>query len=70
MTDPIELSTEQQFNLASFKSQVNQMSQEQAQDSLIKLHRQMMIRETMFNRSLRQSWGMDDWQGLLHQQDQ
>jgi len=33
---PIELSIEQQFNICSFKTQVQQMSHEQAQDFLIK----------------------------------
>lgn len=40
------LNIEQQFSIASFKAQVAQMSHEQAQDFLIKLYEQMIVKET------------------------
>ena len=45
MSQPIELSLEQQFNIRSFETQVERMDLEQAQDFLVKLYRQMVMRE-------------------------
>jgi hypothetical protein len=53
---PLELSLEQQFNLKSFESQVAKMSREQAQQFLVKLYEQMMMRETMYKRFLKHEW--------------
>jgi hypothetical protein len=62
MSQPIELSLEQQFNIRSF--QVKKMSQEQAQDFLIKLYEQMMVRENTYKAFLKHQWGLSDnpWQ--------
>lgn len=57
--DPISLTLEQQFSLRSFETQVQQMSREQAQDFLVKLYEQMMIRETMYRHFLKHKWGID-----------
>lgn len=58
MNQPIDLSLEQQFSLQAFKSQVSQMSPDQAQDFLVKLYEQMMIRETMYKEFLKKQWGI------------
>ncbi len=58
MNDPIQLSLEQQFNLRSFETQVEHMSREQAQEFLVKLYKQMMMKETLYQRFLRQQWGV------------
>ncbi|MEL6382299.1 MAG: NblA/ycf18 family protein [Cyanobacteria bacterium J06626_18] len=58
MSDPMQLSLEQQFNLRSFETQVQKMSREQAQDFLIKLYGQMMMRETMYKKFLKHEWGL------------
>ncbi|MBW4650295.1 MAG: NblA/ycf18 family protein [Kastovskya adunca ATA6-11-RM4] len=58
MSQPVELSLEQQFNLRSFESQVQHMSREQAQDFLVKLYEQMMVRETMYKEFLKHEWGL------------
>jgi predicted HD phosphohydrolase len=55
---PIELSLEQQFNIRSFETQVQQMSHEQAQDFLIKLYEQMVVREAMYKEMLKKAWGI------------
>ena len=60
MSQPIELSLEQQFSIRSFQSQVEQMSQEQAQDFLIKLYEQMIVRENMYKAFLKHQWGLGD----------
>jgi hypothetical protein len=59
MNQPIELSLEQQFSIRSFETQVQQMSREQAQNFLIDLYKQMMMRETMYKHFLKHQWGLD-----------
>jgi predicted HD phosphohydrolase len=59
MSQPIELSLEQQFSIRSFQTQVQQMSHEQAQDFLIKLYEQMMVRENIYKAFLKHQWGID-----------
>ncbi|HEY9748853.1 MAG TPA: NblA/ycf18 family protein [Allocoleopsis sp.] len=59
MNQPIELSLEQQFNIRSFETQVQQMSREQAQNFLIDLYKQMMMRETMYKHFLKHQWGLE-----------
>ncbi|HEY9905111.1 MAG TPA: NblA/ycf18 family protein [Candidatus Sericytochromatia bacterium] len=58
MSKPIELSLEQQFSIRSFQTQVEKMSREQAQDFLVKLYEQMMLRETMYKEFLKHEWGL------------
>jgi hypothetical protein len=64
MNESIELSLEQQFNLASFKTQVTQMSREQAQDFLVELYQQMIVRETMYRHFLKHQWGLEPGAGI------
>jgi len=58
MSQPIQLSMEQQFSLRSFETQVQKMSREQAQDFLIQLYEQMMVRENMYKEFLKHEWGI------------
>jgi outer membrane lipopolysaccharide assembly protein LptE/RlpB len=58
MSQPIQLSLEQQFSIRSFETQVQKMSREQAQDFLVKLYEQMMVRENMYKEFLKQEWGL------------
>ncbi|MBE9221497.1 NblA/ycf18 family protein [Cyanobacterium stanieri LEGE 03274] len=59
MTNKAQLSLEQQFNLRSFETQVAQMSRDQAQDFLIKLYEQMLVRENMYKDVLKHQWGLE-----------
>ncbi|MEL6165105.1 MAG: NblA/ycf18 family protein [Cyanobacteria bacterium J06628_3] len=59
MNQPIELSLEQQFSIRSFASQVQGMSHEQAQDFLVKLYEQMVVREATYQELLKHQWGLD-----------
>ncbi len=59
MNQPIELSIEQQFSIRSFETQVQQMSHEQAQDFLVKLYQQMVMREVTYKQLLKHQWGLD-----------
>jgi hypothetical protein len=56
MNHPIELSLEQEFNLRSFADQVQKMSREQAQDFLINLHRQIILKDTIYKELLKHEW--------------
>ena len=55
----LELSLEQQFNLHSFSNSVEKMSREQAQDFLVKLYREMLVRENLYKDALKHQWGLD-----------
>ncbi len=59
MNQPIELSLEQQFSIRSFETQVQQMSREQAQDFLVKLYQQMVMREQTYKQLLKHQWGLE-----------
>jgi len=59
MSQPADLSLEQQFNIRSFATQVEKMSREQAQDFLVKLYEQMIVRENMYKAFIKHEWGLD-----------
>jgi hypothetical protein len=59
MNSPAQLSLEQEFSLRSFADQVQLMSREQAQEFLISLCQQMMLREKMYQEFLKHEWGLD-----------
>ena len=59
MSNSLELSLEQQFNLRSFQTQVERMNREQAQEFLIKLYEQMLLRENMYKDFIKHQWGID-----------
>lgn len=55
----VELSLEQQFTLHSFANEVEKMSREQAQDFLVQLYREMLVRENLYKDTLKHQWGLD-----------
>ncbi|MEM1368190.1 MAG: NblA/ycf18 family protein [Cyanobacteria bacterium P01_H01_bin.15] len=59
MSESPNLSLEQQFNIRSFESQVQQMSREQAQEFLVKLYQQMIVRENLYKEFIKKEWGLD-----------
>ena len=59
MSHPTGLSLEQQFDIRSFETQVRSMSHEQAQDFLVKLYEQMLLRDNMYKDFIRHQWGID-----------
>jgi hypothetical protein len=59
MNQPITLSLEQEFSLRTFADQVQQMSHEQAQEFLLMLYKQMIIRETTYQQLLKHQWELD-----------
>lgn len=59
MSQPIELSLEQQFSIRSFETQVQHMSHEQAQHFLVQVYKQMMLREATYKQLLKHQWGLE-----------
>jgi hypothetical protein len=47
MEIPLELSLEQQFNLKSYEQSIKTMSQAEAQDCLLQVLRQLMVKENI-----------------------
>lgn len=60
MSESSNLSLEQQFNLRSFETQVQKMSHQQAQEFLVELYQQMMVRENLYKEFLKHQWGLED----------
>ena len=56
MNQSIELSLEQEFSLRTFSDQVQQMSREQAQEFLLMLYKQMIVREATYQELLKHQW--------------
>lgn len=59
MSESNKMSLEQKFNLRSFETQVEQMSREQAQEFLVKLYEQMIVRENMYREFIKHQWGLE-----------
>lgn len=59
MNNAAELSLEQEFNLRSFQTQVSQMDREQAQDFLVKLYEQMLMKDSLYRNLLKHQWGIE-----------
>ncbi len=55
MNLPLELSMEQQFNLRMYEGQVKDLSSEQAQDFLLEVMRQLMIKENVIKHLMKGS---------------
>lgn len=58
MSNFVELSLEQQFHLRSFESQVQSLNREEAQDFLVKLYQQMLVRESLYKKFIKHEWGL------------
>jgi hypothetical protein len=51
---PIALTLEQEFNLKAYEGQVKGLNQEQAQDFLIEVLRQLMIKDNVIRNLVRE----------------
>jgi hypothetical protein len=54
MDIPMELSLEQQFNLKMYEEQIKGLSQEQSQEFLLEVMRQLMVKENVIRHLIRQ----------------
>ncbi|OUC16582.1 MAG: phycobilisome degradation protein nblA [Alkalinema sp. CACIAM 70d] len=52
---PLDLSLEQQFNLTVYQDQVKSLSQEQAQEVLLEVMRQLMIKDNVIRHLIKQT---------------
>jgi hypothetical protein len=59
MNDPAQLSIEQQFSIRSFETQVQRMSHSQAQEFLVGLYEQMLVREAVYKQLLKHDWQLE-----------
>ena len=55
MEMPGKLSLEQQFQLKVYQKQVKELSQEQAQDYLMEILRQMMVKDNLLKHLLKRA---------------
>lgn len=55
MDIPMELSLEQKFNLKMYEDQVKGLSQEESQQFLLEVLRQLMVKENMIKHLLKQA---------------
>lgn len=58
MGNQLELTIEQQFNLHCFKDQVARMSKEQAQQMLIELYQNSLVKDTLVKDMVKEKWGL------------
>lgn len=56
---PIELSMEQQFNLAAFETQVKGWNEEETKSALVYLYQQMMLKDNAYKQMLAEKWGIE-----------
>ncbi|MBW4619235.1 MAG: NblA/ycf18 family protein [Cyanosarcina radialis HA8281-LM2] len=61
MSQPNELSLEQQFSIKSFETQVQNLDREQAQQFLVQLYRQMIVQEATYKNLLKHQWGLEPY---------
>lgn len=59
MDNHIELPLEKQFSVRSFEATVRKMNLEQAQEFLVELYEQMLIKETLYQEFLKEQWGIE-----------
>ena len=59
MDKPMELSLEKQFSVRSFESTVKKMNREQAQEFLVELYQQMLVKEMLYQQFIKQQWGIE-----------
>jgi Phycobilisome degradation protein nblA len=55
MEFPTQLSIEQQFRLQTLKEQVKSLSQQEAQDFLLEVLRQMMVKDNLVKHLIKQA---------------
>jgi hypothetical protein len=56
--DLTTLSLEQEFNIRCFEQQIKLLSQQQSQEMLVNIYRQMLLQENSYKQLLKHQWGM------------
>jgi uncharacterized protein YdeI (BOF family) len=65
MVDRSHLTLEQRFSLASFQTQVDKMSLEQAKELLMEAYEQLLLKDYLCKEIVKDSWGLNDRTGGL-----
>ena len=52
------LTIEQQFNLRKVADQTKALSQQQAQELIVELQRQLMIKDNLYQQIIKHEWGI------------
>jgi hypothetical protein len=58
MNDQNYLSLEQEFSLKKIATQAQALSQQQAQELVVELQRQIMIKDNLYKQLIKQEWGL------------
>lgn len=59
MKEPIELSLEKQFSLREFEIKIQNIGHMEAQELLISLYTHMLAKESVYQKLLKQQWGIE-----------
>ena len=58
MSEQANLTIEQKFHLRQFSDRTKALSHEQAQELIVELQRQMMVKDNLFKQMIKQEWGI------------
>ena len=58
MSEPTQLTIEQKFHLRKLADQTKALSQEQAQELIVELQRQMMVKDNLYKQMIKHEWGI------------
>jgi hypothetical protein len=58
MNNQNKLSLEQEFSLRKIADQAKDLSRQQAQELIIELQRQMMIKDNLYKQLIKHEWGI------------
>ena len=58
MSQPTQLTIEQQFHLRKLADQTKALSQQQAQELIVELQRQMMVKDNLYKQMIKHEWGI------------
>ncbi len=58
MSNQNNLSLEQEFSLKKIATQTQSLSQQQAQELIVELQRQIMIKDNLYKQLIKQEWGI------------
>ena len=58
MSEQTQLTIEQKFHLRRLADQTKALSQEQAQELIVELQRQMMVKDNLYKQMIKHEWGI------------
>ena len=58
MNDKNKLTLEQEFSLRKIATQAKALSRQQAQELIIELQRQMMMKDNLYKQLIKHEWGI------------